>query len=116
MSVERRDLPSEAAAVHRQLTDRPYHELVFRVSDTGVGIAGDQIGRIFERFYQVDPARTGTNANVGGARGTGLGLSIVKHAATALGGGVRVESELGKGSTFTLTLPQAAATQEREQV
>ena len=99
--------------MHRHLTGRPYHEVVFRVGDTGVGIAPDQVDRIFERFYQVDAARSGTNASTV-TRGTGLGLSIVKHAATALGGGVRVESELGKaGSTFTLTLPQAAATQER---
>ena len=108
MTAERHDLPAEAAELHRHLTDRPYHEVIFRVSDTGVGIAPDQIGRVFERFYQVDPARSGTNAAAG--RGTGLGLSIVKHAATALGGGVRVESELGKGSAFTLTLPQSAAT------
>ena len=114
LTVERRDLAADAAAVHRQLTDGPYHEVVFRVSDTGMGIAPDQVGRIFERFYQVDAARSGTNANATNARGTGLGLSIVKHAATALGGGVRVESELGKGSTFTLTLPQAAATPERQ--
>ena len=112
MTAERHDLPDDAAELHRHLTDRPYHEIVFRVSDTGVGIAADQIGRVFERFYQIDPARTGTNAASG--RGTGLGLSIVKHAATALGGGVRVESVLGKGSTFTLTLPQAAAAPERE--
>ena len=112
MTAERHDLPDDAAELHRHLTDRPYHEIVFRVSDTGVGIAPDQIGRVFERFYQIDPARTGTNAAAG--RGTGLGLSIVKHAATALGGGVRVESELGKGSTFTLTLPQAATTPERQ--
>ena len=86
--------------------------LRFRIADTGVGIAADQVERVFERFYQVDPARTGTNAHVptpGGVRGTGLGLSIVKHAATALGGTVRVDSEPGKGSTFTLVLPQATA-------
>ena len=106
MTVECRGLDADAARLHARLTDRPYSEVVFRVSDTGVGIAPDQVGRIFERFYQVDPARTGTNAHVSGARGTGLGLSIVKHAATALGGTVRVESEVGKGSTFTLVLPQ----------
>lgn len=81
-------------------------DLVLRVSDTGVGIPPEHLDRVFERFYQVDPARTGTNPRVSG-RGTGLGLSIVKHAISALGGTVRVESKLGEGSTFEVRLPQS---------
>ncbi|MEL7238559.1 MAG: ATP-binding protein, partial [Planctomycetota bacterium] len=80
-------------------------ELKLHVADTGVGLSPENLERIFERFFQVDPARTGTNPRNSG-RGTGLGLSIVKHAAASLGGKVTVQSEAGKGSTFTLTLPR----------
>ncbi|MEX0717411.1 MAG: ATP-binding protein [Planctomycetaceae bacterium] len=71
------------------------------VEDTGVGIAPEHQGRIFERFYRVDRARS---REVGG---TGLGLSIVKHLATVFGGGVDVISRPGKGSRFTVQLPRA---------
>jgi two-component system sensor histidine kinase SenX3 len=69
------------------------------VADRGVGIANEELDRIFERFYRVDPARA---RNTGG---TGLGLSIVKHVAASHGGNVEVWSEPGAGSTFTLVLP-----------
>lgn len=71
-----------------------------RVADTGVGIPGEDLPRIFERFYRVDDAR---NRETGG---TGLGLSIVRHVAEAHGGTVDVSSEPGEGSTFTLKLPR----------
>jgi two-component system phosphate regulon sensor histidine kinase PhoR len=71
------------------------------ISDTGVGIPSEDLPRIFERFYRVDKARS---RQVGG---TGLGLSIVKHAVERMKGAVSVESQLGKGSTFTLLLPPA---------
>jgi two-component system, OmpR family, phosphate regulon sensor histidine kinase PhoR len=71
------------------------------ISDTGVGIPSEDLPRIFERFYRVDKGRS---RQVGG---TGLGLSIVKHVAERMNGRVQVESQLGKGSTFTLILPSA---------
>ena len=70
------------------------------VVDQGIGIPSDELDRIFERFYRVDPARHRSTG------GTGLGLSIVKHVAATHGGEVRVWSVEGQGSTFTLILPQ----------
>jgi two-component system phosphate regulon sensor histidine kinase PhoR len=69
------------------------------VSDTGSGMPSEDLPRIFERFYRVDRARS---REVGG---TGLGLSIVKHVVERMDGAIKVESRLGKGSTFTITLP-----------
>lgn len=71
------------------------------VADTGVGIPTRDLSRVFERFYRVDRARSRETG------GTGLGLAIVKHVAENHGGGVEVDSELGRGSTFTVTLPAA---------
>ena len=73
------------------------------VADQGSGIAQPELDRIFERFYRVDPSRQRSTG------GTGLGLSIVKHVAASHGGDVRVWSEPGQGSTFTLVLPAAPA-------
>jgi two-component system sensor histidine kinase SenX3 len=70
------------------------------VVDQGIGIPEDEVDRIFERFYRVDPARHRSTG------GTGLGLSIVKHVAATHGGDIRVWSVEGQGSTFTLTLPR----------
>ena len=74
------------------------HALI-SVSDTGVGISREHQARIFERFFRADKART---REIGG---TGLGLAIVKHLASAFNGEVTVESEVGSGSTFTLSIP-----------
>ena len=71
------------------------------VRDQGEGIPTADQDRIFERFYRVDPARASATG------GNGLGLAIVKHIATNHGGGVRVSSRLGAGSTFTLRIPLA---------
>lgn len=73
----------------------------FDIIDTGIGIPDNDIPRIFERFYRVDKARS---RELGG---TGLGLSIVKHLVQAHGGRVWVRSALGKGSTFSFTIPAA---------
>jgi two-component system sensor histidine kinase SenX3 len=72
------------------------------IADQGIGIPADQIGRIFERFYRVDPARSRATG------GTGLGLSIVKHVVSNHGGEVGVASVLGEGSTFSVRLPACA--------
>ncbi|QIK68282.1 two-component sensor histidine kinase [Nocardioides sp. HDW12B] len=74
------------------------------VTDEGIGIPRAELDRIFERFYRVDPARHRSTG------GTGLGLSIVKHVAATHGGEVKVWSEPGKGSSFTLRLPRHTAT------
>ncbi len=75
--------------------------VVIEVTDTGVGIPSRDQGRVFERFYRVDRARSRETG------GTGLGLSIVRHVAENHGGEVHLESELGRGSTFTVRLPLA---------
>ncbi len=74
-------------------------EIVFEVSDTGIGIPADSLNRVFERFYRVDKGRSRDEG------GTGLGLAIVKHVAQLHGGRVEVQSRLGKGSTFRVHLP-----------
>lgn len=69
------------------------------VADTGIGIPSTDLPRITERFYRVDKARS---RELGG---TGLGLAVVKHLVQAHGGGLKIESELGKGTTVSFTLP-----------
>lgn len=76
-------------------------EVTISIVDTGEGIPTRDTERVFERFYRVDSARSRATG------GTGLGLSIVKHVAESHGGSVSVESELGRGSTFTIHLPLA---------
>jgi two-component system phosphate regulon sensor histidine kinase PhoR len=74
-------------------------KIVISIADTGAGIPSSDVSRIFERFYRVDRARS---REVGG---TGLGLSIVRHVVERMDGAIDVESRLGEGSTFTISLP-----------
>ena len=86
-----------------------YHQegnyVVFHVTDTGIGIAADKVDRVFERFVKVNSF----------AQGTGLGLSICKTIVERLGGNISVSSELGKGTTFTFTLPLASDAKEKKE-
>jgi two-component system phosphate regulon sensor histidine kinase PhoR len=82
-------------------------DAVIRVTDDGVGIPLEAQARLFERFYRVDRARSRDRG------GTGLGLAIVKHVTELHQGTVEVESELGRGSTFTVRIPAAARAEPR---
>ena len=73
-----------------------------RVSDTGIGIPEEAQAKVFERFYRVDKGRS---RDMGG---TGLGLAIVKHSAAYHGADIKLESEVGKGTTITVIFPPAA--------
>ena len=77
------------------------------VRDTGIGIAPEHLPRLTERFYRVDRARAREKG------GSGLGLSIVKHALQRHGGRLEIESEEGRGSTFTARISRAARSYPR---
>lgn len=107
----------------REGTVRLYAEIAngrvaVHVQDTGIGILSQDLPRIFERFWRADRARKFQNSNNNGegnnTGGTGLGLSIVKHIVEAHGGQVTAASELGDGSTFTVTLPLVAPSNEKD--
>ena len=82
-------------------TRRSANAVIVGVRDTGIGIPPEHLPRIFERFYRVDPSRARE------AGGTGLGLAIVRHLTDAHGGKVTAESEPGRGTTITISLPDA---------
>jgi signal transduction histidine kinase len=90
----------------RAFVDRSGREddgwICIEVEDTGIGIAQEDLSKIFERFQQVD----GSNARR--QEGTGLGLAITRHLVQMHGGTIKVKSELGKGATFTVRLPAAS--------
>jgi two-component system phosphate regulon sensor histidine kinase PhoR len=89
-------------SIQLRIVDEP-RGVRIEVSDTGVGIPERDLARIFERFYRVDEARSRAQG------GTGLGLAIVKHLVHGQGGEIRVESQLGLGSTFSFSLPKPPA-------
>ena len=98
------EIALEAGDGHREIPVMPATAAAapmatIEVRDTGIGIPGSALPRIFERFYRVDKGRAREEG------GTGLGLAIVKHVAQAHQGRVEVESELGKGSKFRVLLP-----------
>lgn len=88
-------------------TDRTSEGIRLHVEDTGIGIPEEDLGRVFERFYRVDKARS---RELGG---TGLGLSIVKHLAQTFGGSVSVTSRLNRGTTFTVILAPTESPSEQ---
>jgi two-component system phosphate regulon sensor histidine kinase PhoR len=91
--------PGGNIVLRSRMTDQ---EIVFEVQDTGVGLSQEDCGKVFEKFYRVKKDREM-------AQGTGLGLSLVKHIVEDVHGGrIEVASELGRGSTFSVTLPTLA--------
>ncbi|WP_415669192.1 sensor histidine kinase [Streptococcus hyovaginalis] len=88
----------EGGRVTVSLVEHPNH-IVISVADTGIGIGPYQLERIFERFYRVNKGRSRQTGS------SGLGLSIVKELLEALCGKISVTSQVGQGSTFTLSLP-----------
>jgi two-component system phosphate regulon sensor histidine kinase PhoR len=82
----------------------------FFVRDTGIGIRPEDLLRIFERFYKVNPARSKSDFIGPGGVGSGLGLAIARHVVEAHGGRIKAESIVEQGSTFTFTLPVAVHT------
>ena len=80
-----------------------HNTVVISVADQGPGIQPVHRSRLFERFYRADSARSRALG------GTGLGLAIVKHITLAHGGTIGLQSEVGRGSTFSMTLPVAGA-------
>ena len=92
--------------VVRRSIERPEHAISLVVQDTGIGIADEDLARVFEEFEQVRPSARGDSLQ----RGTGLGLAIARKLARLLGGDVDVESTLGKGSRFIAELPAVPPT------
>ena len=89
----------EGGSVEVETGPGPAGTVQVAVRDTGIGIPAASFQRVFERFYRVDKSRSKQTG------GTGLGLSIAKHLVECQGGAISLESTLGEGSTFTVTLP-----------
>ncbi|MBD2253015.1 sensor histidine kinase [Nostoc parmelioides] len=102
--------PGGAVNVELMRIDRVRYntsQLQVKVSDTGIGIPTEALPRLFDRFYRVDPARTHKSGNVGkdNATGSGLGLAIAQAIVEHHQGNIQVESTVGNGTTFIVTLP-----------
>jgi signal transduction histidine kinase len=87
--------------VELSLSQRLGEEIAFTVRDTGIGMSGADLSHVFERFWRADRARSRTSER----GGFGLGLAISQWIAQAHGGRIAVQSRLGRGSVFTVTLP-----------
>ncbi|HKU38207.1 MAG TPA: ATP-binding protein, partial [Polyangiales bacterium] len=85
-------------------------EVALRVKDTGVGIPAEQTSRVFERFHRIEGTRSRTH------EGSGIGLALVQELAKLHGGHARVESALGRGSTFTVSIPKGSAHLPRDRI
>lgn len=92
----------------RRIVDQGQRWMLFEVSDTGIGMAPDQVGLLFQEFMQAESARATQS------EGTGLGLAISRHLSRLMGGDIEVESALNVGSTFTLRLPVVTARDQTE--
>lgn len=88
-----------------QVVEQGQPFLKLKVQDTGIGIANEQLKHIFNRFYQAD------NSHTRKGEGTGIGLALTKEIVELLGGSITAQSELGKGTTFTLLLPAKQSTE-----
>ena len=88
--------PSWSSALHNGSV---LHNLIFRCRDTGIGIAKEQLGKIFEAYEQADSSKAGK------PQGTGLGLNVVQQLVKTMGGELKVNSEVGVGSEFTAIIP-----------
>ena len=91
---------TENGSVDVEITDIN-NDIIIKIKDTGIGIPEEYQSRIFERFYRVDKSHSKQSG------GTGLGLSIVKHAVLYHHGQIKLESSIGKGTTFIITLPKS---------
>lgn len=100
--AELSDLPGTPALIGQKIGAAPW--IAVEVVDTGLGVATSDQSRIFEEFEQANPGSRSDSAE----RGTGLGLAISRRLARLLGGEITLQSELGKGSAFTVWLPAAA--------
>jgi signal transduction histidine kinase len=86
--------------VNITLSETAPDQITLTVADTGIGIAAEQLPHIFEAFHQIDQTIRRQRP------GTGLGLAIVQSLVTIMGGTIAVESQVGQGTTFTVTLPR----------
>jgi signal transduction histidine kinase len=80
-------------------TDAPHKQAVLKVADTGIGIAPEEVTRVFDRFYRTDHSRTRADSS-----GSGLGLSICQAVVAAHGGQIECSSRLDRGTVFTTSL------------
>ena len=95
------ELDDDEGGLGAVLMAEPRRAVAFTVRDTGIGMPRDELPKIFDAFYQIDGSSTREHG------GTGLGLSIVKRLVDAHGGTIRVDSEIGRGTVFTVTIPEA---------